>query len=758
MRYIGIIPADRLPSSSIGLRSMEFNRLKFARTIAYTSARATVVRQYQGVEVAKSIEELRRLVEKEPDEAVVYVNGYFKLDSETMQVFGTPGENEVRCIAGKLFAGSTPLGDKSLLKVMEYDRRRNVSRYMKGDSGDIRVDVADMRGPVVMDARCLRKLLESGNDWTRTIEEFQDTVDASGASIVCMDPMKHGVRWHPGLIPSEKKPTSVIVRGTVTAKHIEEPETKKDDRVAHGVVVSMSTYRKRFPVLDESLGSILSQTIKPEKICVVIDDVDVPYITDYLKGLHENGVVEIIVGKRELGPHNKYVHAMVKYPSYAVATFDDDARYKPNALEELYETYKRHPRCVVARRAHLIKYDADGNPLPYRQWVNQCTSVLHPSFDLFATGVGGVLYPPGLFSWTLDDLERMKEFRNDDLFMKKVENDLGIKVVATGTPKDADPRIKRDGAQDNALLNFNVNGGNNDVETIRLGIRRVEPAVVEGKPFFRIVTPVYKSSRTLKRAIGSIASQTFDDYVSVVCDDGSPQEYMDENRKTVEALGEKGIFLSNETNMYAGAARNRCLAAATESAYTLFLDADDKFSYDGLFSDLHDFIVENDFPDLVLLPSFKRDGTSTKGIVYNRIRTVEQFAADRRFEVPWCKCIRSNLVQPFQEGLRRCNDVLQHFLTVDTISTIAAFHREAVTYCADSETTMFGTYGSSNRRQKPAFTSYLDCAKALVEHRWVHPYAATGAANEAEFIVRHSMPQFISGLGPSGLSKMVMGV
>ena len=99
MRYIGIIPADRLPSSSIGLRAMEFERMKFARTIAYTTARATVVRQYHGIEVAKSIEDLRKMVEKEPDGTLVYVNGHSKIDSDTMKVIGVPGDNEVRCIA-----------------------------------------------------------------------------------------------------------------------------------------------------------------------------------------------------------------------------------------------------------------------------------------------------------------------------------------------------------------------------------------------------------------------------------------------------------------------------------------------------------------------------------------------------------------------------------------------------------------------------------------------------------------------------------
>ena len=233
MRYIGIIPADRLPSSSIGLRAMEFNRLKFSRVIAYTTSRATVARQYQNVEVAKTPAELCNLLASEPGESVAYVNGYFKVDEEAMRVFGVPEDNEIRCLAGQLFAGSTPLGDKKLLKVMEYDRRRNVSRYTKGDSGDIRVDVADMRGPVVMDANCLKGMMATGDEWMKTIGGFQDAVEAVGASVLCMDPMKHGVRWHPGIIANEKKPTSIVMRGSLVRDKKEEPIEKAKAEEVH---------------------------------------------------------------------------------------------------------------------------------------------------------------------------------------------------------------------------------------------------------------------------------------------------------------------------------------------------------------------------------------------------------------------------------------------------------------------------------------------------------------------------------------------
>ena len=44
-----------------------------------------------------------------------------------------------------------------------------------------------------------------------------------------------------------------------------------------------------------------------------------------------------------------------------------------------------------------MKIDKSGNILPYSTWDREFNKYHHPSMELFATGVGGVLYPPFIF-------------------------------------------------------------------------------------------------------------------------------------------------------------------------------------------------------------------------------------------------------------------------------------------------------------------------------------------------------------------------
>lgn len=90
-----------------------------------------------------------------------------------------------------------------------------------------------------------------------------------------------------------------------------------------------------------------------------------------------------------------------------------------------------------------------------------------------------------------------------------------------------------------------------------------------------VIIPVYNNVEELPRALKSIADQTVKPEVILICNDGST----DPRVKTyLNSLGKKyeGIPLKvfHQKNAGAGAARNRCLAAA-RSEFIAFLDADD---------------------------------------------------------------------------------------------------------------------------------------------------------------------------------------
>ena len=112
-----------------------------------------------------------------------------------------------------------------------------------------------------------------------------------------------------------------------------------------------------------------------------------------------------------------------------VVTIDDDCLYEPNLLQSLWDSYQKYPNCVNARRCHRIVVTKDNFLDSYSKWEKKVTDILEPSHMLFATGVGGVLYPPDILKISdecLDDI--MKSITADDIYLKKREDELDIKV------------------------------------------------------------------------------------------------------------------------------------------------------------------------------------------------------------------------------------------------------------------------------------------------------------------------------------------
>lgn len=425
MKYIGIIPADRLPSSSIGLRALEFSRMKFSRIVAYTSARATIAKQYAGVEIAKTPNELRDILVSEPGDSVVYFNGYSKIDDDVMKVFGAPSKNEIRCISGQLFAGSTPLGDKHLLKVMEYDRRRNVSRYTKGDSGDIVIDVADMRGPVVMDLDCLRSMLSFGDEWTRTIGGFQDAVDVLGVSVLCMDPIKHGVRWHPGLIASEKKPTSIVMRGSFGRgrRRNEMVAEAPSNRSGGRIIVAMASYPPRESGMLSVVRSLHGQC---DKMFVALNGYSEENV-ERIRRIAGFDNVEFIgyTGRDDLGCQNKFRAIDKCGPSDYLLTVDDDIVYPVDYVKNLVRRIDEngHDKIVSFHGKNVVEIPFGLKIVGYMYY-----DALARDTPAMAVGCGVCGCVPSKIGLSFSVFDKEKN-TGDDLLMMKWAEETGVKMV-----------------------------------------------------------------------------------------------------------------------------------------------------------------------------------------------------------------------------------------------------------------------------------------------------------------------------------------
>lgn len=226
------------------------------------------------------------------------------------------------------------------------------------------------------------------------------------------------------------------------------------------IILSLTSYPQRFSTLEVCLKSLLLQRLKPDKIIVWYDCEDAQ-ITPRMREMERYGVsfkhVEL-----NLKAHKKYFYAMQEYKEDIVITVDDDVIYPSTMVQSLIKTHEKYPDCVCARRVHKIVYNSSGIQ-PYNSWIDCCHSEKAPSEHLLATGVGGILYVPCLFTDNnMFDANQIIEYclGADDIWLYCFERKLGIKVVWAPCIVEAGYVIKK--AQKTSLMNINTLQNQND--------------------------------------------------------------------------------------------------------------------------------------------------------------------------------------------------------------------------------------------------------------------------------------------------------
>lgn len=122
-----------------------------------------------------------------------------------------------------------------------------------------------------------------------------------------------------------------------------------------------------------------------------------------------------------------------------------------------------------------------------------------------------------------------------------------------------------------------------------------------------VIIPVYNAEKYLPECMESILSQTYKNMEIICVDDGST----DSSAKIIKFYQkiDKRINLIQQTNQYAGAARNHGFDVS-EGAYIMFLDADDYFEHD-LIEKMVSAIYEKN-ADIVICQSLGLDEKSGK--------------------------------------------------------------------------------------------------------------------------------------------------
>jgi hypothetical protein len=226
------------------------------------------------------------------------------------------------------------------------------------------------------------------------------------------------------------------------------------------LVVSLTSHPPRYATLPMTLKSVLDQKVRADRTILWIADKDWDALTPEILALRNYGLD--IERCDDVRSYNKIVHTLARYPQAFIVTVDDDLYYSPEMLRRLTEGYLSGEPAICARRAHLIKRDAHGEMMPYGDWA--FGYIAEPgdaaiATDLFPTGVGGVLYPPGSLSHEVLDRTLFTKLcpTADDLWLYWMGRRANAKYRQVGP---VFPQIIWEGSQGVALYADNSAGGN----------------------------------------------------------------------------------------------------------------------------------------------------------------------------------------------------------------------------------------------------------------------------------------------------------
>lgn len=260
-------------------------------------------------------------------------------------------------------------------------------------------------------------------------------------------------------------------------------------------------------------------------------------------------------------------------------------------------------------------------------------------------------------------------------------------------------------------------------------------------PIVSVIIPSYNAMNYITETLESVLAQTLADIEIIVVDDGSN----DNTREIVKEYAHKDsrLTLVEQTNQFAGVARNNGMARATGS-YLYFLDADDyieKNTLETLVSAL-----EQSGADIAIAKSEGFDNVTDdtwtiddalNGMDFNRPILHEEYC-DRLFQSfigwPWDKLFRKDFIEKtglaFQP-LRTTNDALFVFCALALADTIVCLDSVLFHHRTNNKDSLEGSRAKSWDNAVNAISSIGDLlgetkkGKACLNsyYRWILNYS-----------------------------------
>jgi len=180
------------------------------------------------------------------------------------------------------------------------------------------------------------------------------------------------------------------------------------------IYISLTSIKGNQASLYQTLDSISNQSIKPDKCFLYLSEES--YLLDQgfqnrqvspeLHSLLSNNSIFELKWVKNTGPYRKLLPLLKdkKDEDCVIIAIDDDTVYDRDMIEIYINNYKKY-NCVIAARAHTMKFDTIEN-IAYedRSQLNRL------NLYNFHTGKGGVLYSPKFFAKSLN------HFFNEEIY------------------------------------------------------------------------------------------------------------------------------------------------------------------------------------------------------------------------------------------------------------------------------------------------------------------------------------------------------
>ena len=234
--------------------------------------------------------------------------------------------------------------------------------------------------------------------------------------------------------------------------------------------INLTSYGKRVKSFAPyAIYSILQQDLLPDRIVLNLDktkwnDDNIPIL---LKKLQESGVTIQYV--EDIGPHTKLIPSLLSFPDDVIITADDDVYYDPTMISELYSAYCLSDRRSVICRTGKCLLKENGRFKVYS---------MQPDLDdnnrseyKLPFGVGGVLYPPHIFSEEVFNIGNLRSLcpTADDIWfgIMEIRDHIRVEYIENNSwtgNSDIDRNEEYNASVSGALYFKNDNEGRNDIQ------------------------------------------------------------------------------------------------------------------------------------------------------------------------------------------------------------------------------------------------------------------------------------------------------